>query len=141
MNETILNGLLNLFALFASTVKIDKDTAYSALNSYLSSHFGVRSHKDYLELYNELRDMYDDSHSDINKRDVIRNICEQMKIKLRSDEQLLLLIRFIEFAYVNSREFNNHIQLFHLVADIFSISNQEFNDILAFITGGPSTSS
>ena len=44
MNETILNGLLNLFAIFASLAKIESDQARQAVNSYLTSHFGIRSH-------------------------------------------------------------------------------------------------
>ena len=52
MNETILNGLLNLFAIFASSVRIEREQASRAVHSYLSSHFGVRSHKEYIELYN-----------------------------------------------------------------------------------------
>ena len=48
MNETILNGLLNLFAIFASLAKIESDQARQAVNSYLTSHFGIRSHKEYM---------------------------------------------------------------------------------------------
>ena len=51
MNETILNGLLNLFAIFASLAKIESDQARQAVNSYLTSHFGIRSHKEYMELF------------------------------------------------------------------------------------------
>lgn len=140
MNETILNGLLNLFAIFASVVRLENSQASRAVHSYLSSHFGVRSHKEYIELYNELRSMYDDSLFAINKENVIRGICEQMKIKLRAEEQLLLLVRFVEFAYTNSGEFKNHLALFHLIADIFAIPKEEFDDTLAFITGTPSPS-
>lgn len=140
MNETILNGLLNLFAIFASVVRIEKDQASRAVHSYLSSHFGVRTHKEYIELYNELREMYDDSLFAIDKENVIHGICEQMKVKLRSEEQLLLLIRFLEFAYTNSNEFRNHLNLFHLVADIFNIPAGEFDDALAFVTDTPSDS-
>lgn len=135
MNETILNGLLNLFAIFASSVHIEREKASHAVHSYLSSHFGVRSHKEYIELYNTLRDMYDDSLFVLDKEQIVRNICEQMKVKLRAEEQLLLLIRFIEFAYSNSEEFETHMPLFRLVADIFSISDKEFEDALAFVTG------
>ena len=39
MNETILNGLLNLFAIFASSVRIEREQASRAVHSYLSSHF------------------------------------------------------------------------------------------------------
>lgn len=140
MNETILNGLLNLFAVFASAVRIEEQQASRAVHFYLSSHFGVRSHKEYIELYSELRSMYDDPLFPVDKENVIRNICEQMKVKLVAEEQLLLLVRFVEFAYSNSEEFENHLPLFHLVADIFAIPQEEFDDILVFITGKPSSS-
>ena len=55
MNETILNGLLNLFAIFASLAKIESDQARQAVNSYLTSHFGIRSHKEYMELFDEIQ--------------------------------------------------------------------------------------
>ncbi len=138
MNESILNGLLNLFAVFASIVRIENSQAIRAVNSYLSSHFGVRSHKEYIELYNELRSVYDDSLFAIDKESVIRNICTQMKIQLTSEEQLLLLVRFIEFAYNNSSELDKNLKVFRLVAEIFNISHDEFDHILAFIVGTPS---
>lgn len=63
MNETILNGLLNLFAIFASLAKIESDQARQAVNSYLTSHFGIRSHKEYMELFEEIQSVYDDRSS------------------------------------------------------------------------------
>jgi len=140
MNESILNGLLNLFALFASMVRIENEQARRAIHSYLSSHFGVRAHDQYIELYNELRSMYDDELIPIDKEEVIRNICMQMKVKLTLEEQFLLLVRFVEFAYNNSEELNNHIHIFRLVAEIFHILPHEFEDIVAFITNGFSPS-
>lgn len=140
MNESILNGLLNLFAVFASVVKIENGQAIRAVHSYLSSHFGVRSHDEYIKLYTELRSIYDDSEFAIDKEQIVKRICEQMKIQLTSEEQLLLLIRFIEFAYNNSDELDDHLKLFHLVADIFSVPHDEFDNILAFVLGTPSPS-
>jgi ABC-type multidrug transport system ATPase subunit len=138
MNESILNGLLNLFAVFASVVKIENSQAVRAVHSYLSSHFGVRSHDEYIKLYTELRSIYDDSEFAIDKEQLIKRICEQMKIQLTSEEQLLLLIRFIEFACNNSDESDRHLKLFHLVADIFSVPPDEFYNISAFVLGTPS---
>mgnify|MGYP006889427563 CR=1 FL=1 len=51
-----------------------------------------------------------------------------------------MLIRFVEFAYTNSEEADQHLALFRLVADIFSIPQEEFDDALAFITGQTSLS-
>lgn len=136
MNESILNGLLNLFAVFASIVKINPEQAYKAVYSYLSSHFGVRDHKEHIELYTALRDMYDDSVIPVDKEMIIRNVCAQMQVKLTQEEQLLMLMRFIEFAYSNSQQFKEHILLFRLVARLFNISDEEFKEALVFISGG-----
>lgn len=140
MNESILNGLLNLFAIFASMAKIENGQARLAIHSYLSSHFGVRSHDEYINLYNELRSMYDDELFPIDKETVVRNICTQMKAKLTAEEQVLLLVRFVEFAHTNSKGFENNIHIFSIVAELFNISEDEFRDILAFITDGVSPS-
>lgn len=140
MNESILNGLLNLFAVFASIVKIEKDEATEAVHSYLSTHFGVRSHKEHIELYHELRSLYDDSLYAINKENVVHNICKQMKAKLGAEEQLLLLVRFMEFARRNSDGFGAHLQMFRTVSEIFRIPQAEFDDACAFIEGLPSAS-
>lgn len=134
MNESILNGLLNLFAIFASMVRIENEQARRAIHSYLSSHFGVRSHEEYIGLYNELRSMYDDALFPIDKETVVRNICTQMKVKLTAEEQYLLLARFVEFAYNNSKGLEDHLHIFGIVAEIFNLSQDEFNEILAFVT-------
>ncbi|MDR1162156.1 MAG: ATP-binding cassette domain-containing protein, partial [Tannerellaceae bacterium] len=138
MNESILNGLLNLFAVFASVMKIENSQAVSAVHSYLSSHFGVRSHDEYIKLYTELRSMYDDAAFAIDKEEIVRKVCGQMKVKLTSEEQLLLLIRFIEFACNNSDETDGRPALFGLVATIFSVPSDEFDTISAFVLGQPS---
>ena len=67
------------------------------------------------------------------------NICTQMKAKLTAEEQYLLLVRFVEFAHTNSKEFENNVHIFSIVAELFNISEDEFRDILAFITDSVSS--
>ena len=109
MNETILNGLLNLFAIFASLAKIESDQARQAVNSYLTSHFGIRSHKEYMELFDEIQSVYDDPDFDIDRESVIINVCNQLKPKLIAEDQLLLLLRFMEFAHGNNEGLNENL--------------------------------
>ncbi|WP_102408322.1 ATP-binding cassette domain-containing protein [Parabacteroides bouchesdurhonensis] len=140
MNETILNGLLNLFAIFASLARIGTEQARKAVNTYLSSHFGIRSHKEYIELYEELQSMYNDPDFDINKESVIINVCTQLKPKLITEEQLLLLLRFMEFAHSNSEGFNENLSIFQKIATIFNIEPYIYDTLLAFVTGSSSPS-
>lgn len=140
MNEAILNGLLNLFSIFASLARIEKEQAHNAVNTYLSSHFGIRSHKEYMELYEELYDMYNDPAFDIDKRSVIRNVCTQLKPKLVTEEQVLLLLRFMEFAHNNSEGFTENLSVFQSIASIFQTDTDLFNDLIAFVAGESSAS-
>ena len=114
MNETILNGLLNLFAIFASLAKIESDQARQAVNSYLTSHFGIRSHKEYMELFDEIQSVYDDPDFDIDRESVIINVCNQLKPKLIAEDQLLLLLRFMEFAHGNNEGLNENLAIISL---------------------------
>lgn len=138
MNETILNGLLNLFAIFASLAKIEPEQARKAVNTYLSSHFGIRSHAEYLELFDETQSIYADPDLEIDKEGVILNVCTQLKPKLMAEEQLLLLLRFMEFAHGNSRQEHVDPSIFRSIATIFHIDETTFNDMLAFVAGQPS---
>lgn len=140
MNETILNGLLHLFAVFASLAKIETGQARKAVNTYLSSHFGIRSHKEYIELYDELLSVYNDPDFDIDKENVIKNVCTQLTPKLIAEEQLLLLLRFMEFAHSNSEGFLANIGVFQTVVSIFNIDKKTFDNLVAFVTSTPSSS-
>lgn len=140
MNETILNGLLNLFAIFASLAKIETGQARKAVNTYLSSHFGIRSQKEFIELFDELQTMYDDADFDIDKEHVIKNVCTQLKPKLAIEEQLLLLLRFMEFAQNNSNGLTVNPSIFQAIATIFNVDDNTFADLVAFVVGEHSSS-
>ena len=53
MNDILLSGLLNLFALFGAVNRTDKSRSLQMLSNYLTKHFGVRMLDDYLPLYSE----------------------------------------------------------------------------------------
>ena len=135
MNETILSGLINLFAIFASLAKIPHEKARAALTSYLTSHFGIRSNQEYLDLFDETQSIYDDPDLAIDKQMVILNVCQQLKPTLIAEEQLLLLLRFMEFAHGSDKGLDENLSVFHSIADIFAISAQQFDQLYAFVTG------
>lgn len=138
MNETILNGLLNLFAIFAALAKIEPERARKAVNTYLSSHFGIRSHAEYLELFDETLSIYTDPDIEVDKERVILNVCTQLQPKLMAEEQLLLLLRFMEFAHGHSEQNSLDPAIFRSMAAIFHIDDATFRDMLAFVAGRPS---
>ena len=135
MNETILNGLLNLFAVFASLAKIEQKEARQAIQSYLTSHFGIRSHTEYIALFDETLSIYEDPDFNINKENVIINVCKQLKPKLVAEDQTLLLLRFMEFAHHNNDGLEQNLPIFHKIAEIFNVDQDSFNDLYAFVSG------
>ncbi len=135
MNETILNGLINLFAIFASLAKIQREKARAALISYLTSHFGIRSNQEYMNLFDEIQTLYDDPDFSIDKEMLILNVCQQLKPKLIAEEQLLLLLRFMEFAHSSNEGLDQNIAIFHSIANTFTISSLQFDQLYAFVTG------
>lgn len=119
MNETILNGLLNLFAIFASLAKIESDQARQAVNSYLTSHFGIRSHKEYMELFEEIQSVYDDPEFDIDRESVIINVCNQLKPKLIAEDNMsggteVQMVGYAGYADIHNltpAHFNDHTNI------------------------------
>lgn len=135
MNDIILSGLLNLFALFGALSGIDREKASRIIAAYLSQHFGVHSLETYLGLYNDLRDLYDESPS-LDKDRIIAGICDGLRKKILAEEQVLLLLRFMEFSAMNQTRLMENRDIFVNVAQQFGVSEAELNNFLAFVTDG-----
>ena len=97
MNDILLSGLLNLFALFGAVNRTDKSRSLQMLSNYLTKHFGVRMLDDYLPLYSDLRDFYDIS-PELDKDAIIEGICSNIKHKISREDQTLMLLRLMEFC-------------------------------------------
>ena len=134
MNETILNGLLNLFSIFAALVQVEPTRAKRAVHIYLTSHFGIRSHQEYMALFEELQEMYNDPDFPMDKRVLIERVCTQLQPKLMLEEQVLLLLRFMEFAcYNNPSGYRTHRDVFETVASICQVPEAMYDDLAAYV--------
>ena len=81
MNDIILSGLLNLFALFGALARIDREKARELISAYLNQHFGVRRTETYLGLYDDLSDLYEHSPQ-LDKDKIINGICGGLRKKV-----------------------------------------------------------
>lgn len=140
MNDTLLSGLLNLFALFGTQNNTDRQRSLEILSGYLARHFGVRKIDDYLPLYSDLRDYYDES-PDLDKDVIIENICSKLLHKIRKEEQILMLLRFMEFCdpTPGTEEGKSisaeNLAIFRKVADLFNIPGNIFEDFVCYVSG------
>ncbi len=127
MNDIVLSSLTNLFALFGSSNDVDSEQTQKILSNYLMRHFGIRSPRSYLNLYNDLRGFYDETPN-LDKEIVVAGICRKLQARITQMEQLLMLLRLMEFCKMAS----DHADvlsdpLFRTVAANFNIADTLFD--------------
>ena len=138
MNDILLSGLLNLFALFGAVNRTDKSRSLQMLSNYLTKHFGVRMLDDYLPLYSDLRDFYDIS-PELDKDAIIEGICSNIKHRISREDQTLMLLRLMEFcdptpgSQKGESISEENLQIFRKVAELFEVDGDIFED---FVIGG-----
>ena len=67
MNETTLNALINMFALFSAVSESGKEDAIQNFSHYLHVHLGISASEEYLDLFTELLDLYGVGRSACNQ--------------------------------------------------------------------------
>ena len=134
MNESTLNALINLFAVFSIKGKTDYQTAEKNLEEYLSNHLGIRNTAEYIALFFEIYDLYNSGVlvlTDENTRDITGKICNQIKSRIHHADQLMIFLHFLELA---RRDFNSiEHEIYDYVADIFEITPEDYKAFKQFI--------
>lgn len=141
MNDIILSSLLNLFALFSSADKTDRELSKKVLATYLTRHFGVRKLESYTNLYMDLRGFYDDDEA-TDRQSIVAEVCKKLVGRISVEEQHLMLLRLMEVCALGKNISDDGAMmtaydspLFHTVADTFGISDELYDEFKAFVTG------
>jgi hypothetical protein len=134
MNESTLNALINLFAVFSVKGGKHYDDAKKNLEEYLTNRLGIKTPDEYLSLFFEIYDLYNSGLHDLNDDNtkvIAGKICNQIKSRINHSEQLMIFLHFLELAKrdVNSLEH----QLYDLVAEIFEIRTHDYIAFKQFI--------
>lgn len=134
MNESTLNALINLFAVFSFKGEQDYDIAYRNLEEYLTNQLGIKNPEEYLALFYELFDLYNSGIHDLNDEKtkvIVGKICHQIKSRIHHSDQVLIFLRFLELA---KSDFNTVDHgLYDLVAEIFGIKENDYAAFKHFI--------
>ena len=128
LNDTIISGLVNLFALVGARNDVDEQISEKILRRYLSIQAGIRGTEEYVSLYLDLRSVYSIDKS-IDKTKIVAGICENIRSLIPASELSLLLLRLMEFARVDDRE------IFSQMAEDFSIPASTLQDFRDFVDG------
>jgi len=134
MNETTLNALINLFALFSAKSRISKERAQHTFNAYLQLHLGISYADDYKRLFDELIELYGIEGDpvfpvDINKQ--AANIANNIKTRIPSKEQHMVFLRFLELSKAGEASVAD--DLFDILAQVFNITESELLKYKKFV--------
>ena len=99
VNDIVLSGLINLFALFGAKAGVDAETSKALLSTYLKRHFGIRSLDEYLGLYDDLSGLYE-AEPDLDKEVIIEGICTKLRGEMRTELKRLHTDTNSTFVYV-----------------------------------------
>jgi ABC transport system ATP-binding/permease protein len=134
MNEITLNALINLFALFSAISESKKEEAVRNFSLYLHQHFGISDNTDYLNLFEELLELYGVEGKPAFPVDLAKqayDISSNIRSWLRKDEQIMVFLRFLEL--VKNGNHSKTELLFETLAEVFEISKNEVDKFFAFI--------
>ena len=133
MTDIILSSFLSLFALFGKEENVDETRARKMLVSYLRHHFGIRNINAYIDLYSDMRGVYEMS-DELDTKAVVASICDNLHGKIRTNEEAMLLLRIMEFCGVKGSKLH---PMFEIMAEKFNVSQQLFADFIDFINDHP----
>lgn len=134
MNETTLNALINLFALFSAKSRISRERAQQIFTAYLQLHLGIAYAEDYQRLFDELIELYGIDGDptfpvDINKQ--AANIASNIKSRITRNEQHMVFLRFLELSRAGEASVAD--DLFDTLAQVFNISDAELDKYKEFV--------
>ncbi|MCF0193947.1 MAG: hypothetical protein HUK00_02020, partial [Bacteroidaceae bacterium] len=97
MNDIVLTSLTNLFALFVSSMRIDRERGKSVCAENLRSFCSEKATVQYVNMFESLCDMYELTEPDY--RQTVGTIFRKLHSQIPVEEQTLLLMRVMELVH------------------------------------------
>lgn len=143
MNETILNALLQLFAIIANVSKDGVSfKARNIVKSFLSQHLSAKLINKYLKLFNQY---IQDHHPEIFNKETkgaektissskeVLQIGEEINRNLIQREKFIVFLRLVEFINEDEVMTQKELDFIKTVADTFNIRESSHNNTRAFV--------
>ncbi len=145
MNESILKALMRLFAIIAN---VDVHGVSSSARNIVISYLSLMLNKANVDQYIKLFEDYVIVHHKIGAKDSIKKrkrkssnsvkvlmICNEINEELHQEEKLIVLARLLEFISEDEIITDDEIEFVSTVADVFNISEEEYNLLYCLIIG------
>ena len=134
VTDTIISALTNLFALFCSRGDVDIKVSAKMLENYLGSHFGIRNKEQYIKLYQDLRELYEEM-PELNTEDIVDRICTGLKSEIRQEEGAMVLLRLMEFCAKTPEKFDVEDAIFTRTAQKLGVPKRLCTQFADFVLG------
>ena len=140
MSERILRALMQMFAIIAKVDGIT-NTGRAIVESFLKQQLNQEQVETYLKIFDEYieaqqagskRKDGSEKRTSLNSVKVLK-ICTQINQELEQPQKVIVLIRLLEFIYSSNEISDQEHEFVITVAETFNISNEEFNQLKAFI--------
>src|ERR1700752_3175521 len=140
MSERILRALMQMFAIIA---KVDgvTNTGRAIVESFLKQQLNQEQVERYLGIFDEFIEAQQsgskrkdgtEKRTSLNSVKVLK-ICTHINQELEQPQKIIVLIRLLEFIYSSNEISEQEHEFVITVADTFNISNEEFNQLRAFV--------
>ncbi len=141
MNESVLNALMQLFALVSGIgdEDISETSPKQIVELYLRSHLSTELTEKYLEIYSFYLNEFSPPKESNKKKKIsassvkILKIAEKINSTLNRIEKILVFIRVIEYVKQNAIINAAELDLISTLADTFTIESLEYQNILNFV--------
>ncbi|OFY64119.1 MAG: hypothetical protein A2V64_12940 [Bacteroidetes bacterium RBG_13_43_22] len=145
MSETILNALVQLFALIGDIhdetviTSREKDIVKVFLSRHLNNELAAKYMKmfeEYLGIFNSESitkgSIKDRKRVSLNAMRILA-ICEKINEELRQNQKVYVLIQLMDFISLGEEITENELDFLQTVSDAFNIPANEYQDIKSFI--------
>ena len=141
MSESILNALVQLYALIANATGTGKE-GRSLVESLLRQHLNTRFIGEYFELYRNYLDFYQRDipnatfDSEEGKKLLIAyvdKVCSQLRKGLPQLERIVVIVKVLEYVNIDSKVTPIEMEIVDTLAGCFSIDESEFQNLKYFV--------
>ncbi|RPH33835.1 MAG: ATP-binding cassette domain-containing protein [Bacteroidales bacterium] len=141
MSESILNALMQLFALIANTSQVSAK-GKKIVEAFLRQHLTRRIANEYLDLFESYADFFNRDISAYSKYEemgretlieYVQKVCHQIRKGLPQSDRIVVLIKLLEYVIEDNKITTLEKDVVDTVSKCFNIDETEANNIEYFI--------
>ena len=139
MSEEILKALMQLFAIVAKQDEGVEQTQIEYVKTFLEQQLTAEKVSEYFALFEQHAGLTGDEEQQKNRltsvKDSVRilGLCKKINKTLTQKQKVVALTRLFEIINVDRKFTDQRMAILNTVAEVFNISQEEFNSIESFV--------